>query len=150
MKIFLFFISFFGIVFSCQKAKNTTNNSVIIDSVQVVQTIFQDSILINKVKADTTPPILVFSKIIRGKWPLKILNQDVNYNVSFVDSIESAILKASDLPSNFLAVTGFTQLSNGDVEVTVRLVGGGWVLKYVVRRNDYNKWQVISCIKSYI
>ena len=117
---------------------------------QVVQTIFQDSIFINKVKANTTPPTLVFSKIIKGKWPLKILNNKVDYNVRSVDSIENAILRTSDLPSNFLAVTGFTESSNGNVEVTVRLVGGGWVLQYLVKRNESNQWQVINCIKSYI
>jgi hypothetical protein len=118
--------------------------------VQVVQTIFQDSVLINKVKADTTPPTLAFSKIIRVKWPLKILNKEVGYNVSSVDTIENAINKASDLPSNLLAVTSFNQLSNGDVKVTVRLVGGGWVLQYLLKKNGANQWQVISCVKSYI
>jgi hypothetical protein len=118
--------------------------------VQVVQTIFQDSVLINKVKSDTAPPTVAFSKIVQSKWPLQILNKEVSYNVSSVDSVENAINNASDLPSNLLAITGFTQLSNGDVKVTVRLVGGGWVLQYVVKRNNYNKWQVVSCIKSYI
>ncbi|AEI47172.1 hypothetical protein [Runella slithyformis] len=149
-KKFLFFLSTCGIILSCKETKETANNSAAIDSVQVVQTVFQDSVLINKVKADTTPPTLVFSKIINNKWPLKILNKEVNYNVSSVDDLENAITTASDLPLNLLAVTGFTQLNNGDIKVTVRLVGGGWVLQYLLKKNESNQWQIINCIKSYI
>lgn len=117
---------------------------------QVVQTIFQDSVLINKVKSDTAPPTVAFSKIVQSKWPLQILNKEVRYNISSVDTLENAIYKASDLPSNHIAVTSFTQLNNGDVKVTVRLVGGGWVLQYLLQRNESNQWRVINCIKSYI
>ncbi|WP_164490251.1 hypothetical protein [Runella sp. SP2] len=150
MKTIIFLLSTIGILFGCHTTSTTTTEMVYADSVKVIQTIFQDSILINKVKVASVPPTLVFSKIIRKKWPLKILNKDINYNANFVDSIENKIMKASDLPLNLLAVTGFTQLKKDELKVTVRLVGGGWVLQYILKKDESSQWKVVSCIKSYI
>ena len=151
MKAFFFFITSTILLGGCQQSTSQDEYSTEIDSVAVIQTIFQDSIFINKINAPNVSfPTLVYSKVIPKEWPFKILGRDIPYIHKLVDEIENNTNHPSDIPINHIAVTGFSLQPTGALSVTVRLVGGGWVLRYILQKNSAHQWQIVQCVRSFI